>query len=147
MATKQKKLVIIDSNALLHRAWHAVPALSTKDGLMVNAVFGFTSLLLKIISELKPDYILAAFDLAGKTFRHEEYTDYKAQRVRQAQEFYDQIPLAKEVLGSFHIPVITKEGFEADDVIGTIATTVYKKKSRHPNHYRDRRPRRSTTGK
>lgn len=130
MPKTQKKLVIIDSNALLHRAWHAIPPLSTKDGLMVNAVFGFTSLLLKIISELKPDYILAAFDLAGKTFRHEEYADYKAQRVRQAQEFYDQIPLAKEVLESFHIPVITKEGFEADDVIGTIAKTVYKK---HPS--------------
>ncbi|MFA5127038.1 MAG: DNA polymerase I [Patescibacteria group bacterium] len=127
MPGKQKKLVIIDSNALLHRAWHAVPPLSTKDGLVVNAVFGFTSLLLKTISELKPDYILAAFDLAGKTFRHEEYADYKAQRIRQAQEFYDQIPLAKEVLAAFHIPVITKEGFEADDVIGTIANTVYKK--------------------
>ncbi len=127
MAKNNKKLVIIDSNALMHRAWHAIPALSTKDGLMVNAVYGFTSLLLKIITELKPDYIIAAFDLAGKTFRHHEYTDYKAQRVKQAQEFYDQIPLAKEVLEAFHIPVITKEGFEADDVIGTIAKTTYEK--------------------
>ena len=94
---------------------------------MVNAVYGFTTLLLKIIKELEPDYLLAAFDLAGKTFRHEEYTAYKAQRVKQADEFYQQIPLAQEVLAAFNIPVLTKAGFEADDVIGTIADTVYKK--------------------
>ena len=72
MPEKQKKLVVIDSNALLHRAWHAIPPLSTKEGLMVNAVYGFTTLLLRIIKEVQPDYLLAAFDLAGKTFRHEE---------------------------------------------------------------------------
>lgn len=127
MAEKQKKLVIIDSNALLHRAWHAIPPLSTKDGVLVNAVYGFTTLLLKIIKDLEPDYLLAAFDLAGKTFRHEEYKEYKAQRVKQADEFYQQIPLAKEILSAFNIPVITKEGFEADDVIGTIADNTYKK--------------------
>jgi len=127
MPEKQKKLVVIDSNALLHRAWHAIPPLSTKDGLMVNAVYGFTSLLLRIIKEVQPDYLLAAFDLAGKTFRHEEYAEYKAQRVKQADEFYNQIPLAKEVLEAFNIPVITKDGFEADDVIGTIANNTYQK--------------------
>ncbi len=125
MPEKQKKLVVIDSNALLHRAWHAIPPLSTKDGLMVNAVYGFTSLLLRIIKEVQPDYLLAAFDLAGKTFRHEEYAEYKAQRVKQADEFYNQIPLSKEVLQAFNIPVITKTGFEADDVIGTIAHDTY----------------------
>ncbi|MDQ5970259.1 MAG: polymerase, partial [Patescibacteria group bacterium] len=127
MPEKQKKLVVIDSNALLHRAWHAIPPLSTKDGLMVNAVYGFTSLLLRIIKEVQPDYLLAAFDLAGKTFRHEEYAEYKAQRVKQADEFYNQIPLSKEVLQAFNIPVITKTGFEADDVIGTIAHDTYQK--------------------
>ena len=127
MAEKQKKLVVIDSNALMHRAWHAIPPLSTKSGLMVNAVYGFTTLLLKIIKEVQPDYLLAAFDLAGKTFRHEEYTEYKAQRVKQADEFYNQIPLTQEVLKAFNIPVITKAGFEADDVIGTIAATTYNK--------------------
>lgn len=127
MPEKQKKLVIIDSNALLHRAWHAIPPLSTKDGVVVNAVYGFTSLLLKIIKELEPDYLLAAFDLAGKTFRHEEYKEYKAQRVKQADEFYQQIPLTQEVLQAFNIPVITHQGFEADDVIGTIAHDSYQK--------------------
>jgi len=72
MPKKFKKLVIIDSHALLHRAWHAIPPLTTKDGILVNAVFGYTSLLLKIIKELKPNYIIASFDLAGKTFRHKE---------------------------------------------------------------------------
>jgi len=129
MPKKLEKLIIIDGHALLHRAWHAVPPLKTKDGLMVNAVFGFTSLLMKIIKDLKPDYIVACFDLAGKTFRHEEYKDYKAQRIRQADEFYDQIPLTYEILQSFNIPIITKEGFEADDVIGTIAKQVYQNKN------------------
>ncbi|MCD4760448.1 hypothetical protein K8R42_00955, partial [bacterium] len=126
MAKKQEKLVVIDSNALLHRAWHAIPPLETKDGTVVNAVFGYTSLLLKIIKELKPDYIVASFDLAGKTFRHEQYKEYKAQRVKQADEFYQQFPLTKDVLKAFNIPILTKEGYEADDVIGTVTTQVYK---------------------
>jgi DNA polymerase I len=127
MAKKLKKLVIIDSNALLHRAWHAIPPLKTKDGTMVNAVFGYTSLLLSILKELQPEYIIASFDLAGKTFRHEEYAEYKAQRVKQADEFYDQFPLSKDVLAAFNIPILTKAGFEADDVLGTISTEAYNK--------------------
>lgn len=126
MSKKQEKLVVIDSNALLHRAWHAVPPLETKDGTVVNAVFGYTAILLRIIKELKPDYIVASFDLAGKTFRHEQYKEYKAQRVKQADEFYEQFPLAKDVLKAFNIPILTKEGYEADDVIGTVATQTYK---------------------
>ncbi|MFA6467232.1 MAG: DNA polymerase I [Patescibacteria group bacterium] len=125
MAQKLKKLVIIDSNALLHRAWHAIPPLKTKDGTMVNAVFGYTSLLLNIIKELKPEYLIASFDLAGKTFRHEEYADYKAQRVKQADEFYEQFPLSKEVLTAFNIPIMSQTGFEADDIIGTISKEAY----------------------
>ena len=102
MAKKQKKLVVIDSNALLHRAWHIMPPLTTSDGTMVNAVYGYTSLLLKIIKELKPDYMIASFDLAGKTFRHEQYEDYKAHRVKQEDEFYEQFPIAKDVLATFN---------------------------------------------
>lgn len=127
MVKKQEKLVIIDSNALLHRAWHAVPPLKNKEGITVNAVYGYTSLLLNIIKEIKPDYIIASFDLAGKTFRHEQYKEYKAQRVRQADEFYNQIPIAKDVLKAFNIPILTKEGFEADDVIGTLSVEAFKK--------------------
>ena len=127
MAKKQEKLVIIDSHALLYRAWHAVPPLKTKDGLMVNALFGYTSLVLKIIKQLKPDYVIASFDLEGKTFRHEQYEDYKAQRVKQADEFYDQIDLAYEIIEAFNIPILTKTGFEADDIIGTVTKEVYDK--------------------
>lgn len=127
MPKKLEKLVIIDSNALLHRAWHAVPPLETKDGQVVNAVFGYTSLLLNILKELDPKYIIACFDLKGKTFRHKAYAEYKAQRVKQADEFYNQIPLAYEVLQAFNIPILTKEGYEADDVIGTIAKTAFTK--------------------
>ncbi|MDP2812293.1 MAG: DNA polymerase I, partial [bacterium] len=127
MPKKQEKLLIIDSNALLHRAWHAVPPLKTKSGLLVNAVFGYTSLLLKIIQELKPEYIVATFDLAGKTFRHEKYSDYKAQRVKQADEFYNQIPLTYKILEALNIPVLTKEGYEADDVIGSLSQMAYDK--------------------
>ena len=119
------KLVIIDSHALLHRAWHAIPNLSTKNGLMVNAVFGYTSLLLKIIKELNPSHLLATFDLKEKTFRHKEYKEYKAHRVKQVAEFYNQIPFTYEVLEAFNIPILTKKGYEADDIIGSIAQQAY----------------------
>jgi len=122
-----KKLVIIDSYALLHRAWHAIPPLETKNGLLVNAVYGFSALVLNIIKTSQPDYIMAAFDLAGPTFRHEEYDNYKAQRVKQADEFYDQIPLAREVLDALKIPILSQKGFEADDILGSVATQAYKK--------------------
>ncbi|MBT7552873.1 DNA polymerase I [bacterium] len=127
MPKKKEKLIIIDSHALLHRAWHAVPPLHTKDGLMVNAVYGFTSLILNIIRETKPDYVLAAFDLPEPTFRHEKAESYKAHRVKQVDEFYDQIPLAEDVLATLKIPVLSKAGFEADDILGTIAREVYEK--------------------
>ena len=116
-----KKLVIIDSNALIHRAFHALPPLSNKEGQMTNAVYGFTTILLKTIKDLKPDYLAACFDLPGKTFRHEAYTEYKATRAKAPDELYQQIPLVKEVLQSFSIPIFEKAGFEADDLIGTIA--------------------------
>ncbi|MFA4871709.1 MAG: DNA polymerase I [Patescibacteria group bacterium] len=120
LKTKQK-FAIIDSNALIHRAFHALPPLMTKEGVLTNAVYGFTSILLKTIKDLKPDYIVATFDLAAKTFRHIEYEPYKAHRVKQPDELYAQIPLVKEVLKAFNIPIFEKEGFEADDLIGTIA--------------------------
>lgn len=116
-----KRLVLIDSNALVHRAFHALPPLSSPAGQPTNAVYGFTSLLLKMIGDLKPDYIVATFDLAGPTFRHEEYEQYKAQRVKAPDELYEQIPAVKRILTAMGIPILTKEGFEADDVIGTVS--------------------------
>ena len=119
-----KKFIIIDGNALLHRAWHAIPPLITKKGVVVNAAFGFTSILLNVIKEYQPDYLCTSFDLRGPTFRHQKFTDYKAKRVKQPDELYAQIPIIKEVLKAFSIPVYEKEGFEADDVIGTIVKSL-----------------------
>ena len=113
--------MIIDGNALVHRAFHALPPLSTKDGVLVNAVYGFTTVLMKALKELKPEYAAVAFDLKGGTFRNELYKEYKAQRIKQPQELYDQIPLIKEVVCAFGIPVVEKQGFEADDVIATLS--------------------------
>jgi DNA polymerase-1 len=116
-----KKLVLIDSNALVHRAFHALPTLNAPDGRPTNAVYGFTSVLLKMLADLKPDYIAATFDLAGPTFRHLEYEEYKAHRQKAPDELYAQIPMVKEMLRTFGIPIFEQEGYEADDVIGTIA--------------------------
>ncbi len=125
--SEKKKFLIIDGSALLHRAFHALPPLTAMGGVVVNAVYGFTSVLLKILKELKPDYAAVTFDLAAPTFRHKEFKEYKAKRVKQPQELYDQIPLIEEVLDSFKIPVFAKEGFEADDVIATLCKQVEEK--------------------
>lgn len=117
-----KTLVLIDGNALIHRAYHALPPLKTKKGQLVNAVYGFVSILFKVIGELKPDYLVATFDLAGPTFRDLEYKEYKAKRIKPAQELYDQIPLIKEIVSALGVPIYEKKGFEADDIIGTIVS-------------------------
>lgn len=116
-----KKLILIDGNAIIHRAYHALPPLSTKKGELVNAVYGFASTLLSVIEKFKPDYIAASFDLAGPTFRHEKFENYKANRVKADDELYAQIPRVKEVVQAFNIPIYEKAGYEADDIIGTIA--------------------------
>ena len=118
---KREKFIIIDGNALIHRSFHALPPLTTTKGEQVNAVYGFASVLLKVIKELKPDYIAATFDLAVPTFRHKEYEQYKATRVKAPQELYDQIPRVKDLVRAFNIPIYEQEGFEADDVIGTVS--------------------------
>lgn len=119
MPTKQK-LLIIDGNALIHRSFHAIPPLNNAKGEPVNAVFGFATTLLKAWKELKPTHIAATFDLRGLTFRHEEYKDYKATRVAAADELYAQIPTVKDMVRAFDIPIYELQGFEADDMIGTI---------------------------
>jgi DNA polymerase I len=118
---KKDVLVLIDGNALIHRGFHALPPLTTKDGELVNAVFGFTTTLLKVLSEIKPKYIAVTFDKKKKTFRHEKYKEYKAKRIKAPQELYDQIPLVKQIVEAFNIPIFEKDGFEADDLIGTLA--------------------------
>jgi len=121
MTATKEKFIIIDGNALLHRAWHALPmTLTTKSGEIVNAVYGFTMILLKVLKDLKPDYLAVTFDLKAPTFRHKEYKEYKATRIKQPDELYAQIPKVKEVVRAFNLPIYEKEGFEADDVIATL---------------------------
>lgn len=115
------KLVLIDGNAIIHRAYHALPkTMTNRKGQPTNAVYGFTTTLIKVLEDLKPEYIAASFDLAGPTFRHEHYKEYKATRVKSDQELYDQIPKVKEIVETMHIPIYEKAGFEADDCIGTV---------------------------
>ncbi len=117
-----KRLLIIDSNALVHRGYHALPpSLTTPKGEPINAVYGFTAVLLKVLKELKPEYVVATFDLAKPTFRHKQYEEYKANRPRTPDELIKQFPIVKKVVKAFNIPIFQKEGFEADDLIGTIA--------------------------
>ncbi|MCX6778621.1 MAG: hypothetical protein NTU97_00100, partial [Candidatus Magasanikbacteria bacterium] len=115
------KFIIIDGNAIVHRAFHAIPPMTNKDGLVLNAVYGFTSIFLRTIKELQPDYLAVAFDLKAPTFRHKEYKEYKAGRVKQPQELYDQMVLVKDLLKAMQVPVLECEGFEADDIIATVA--------------------------
>jgi DNA polymerase-1 len=124
---KQNRYMLIDGNALIHRGYHAIPALSTKSGEQTNAVYGFSLILLKAMADIKPTHIACTFDLAGPTFRHEQYKEYKATRVKADQELYDQIPRVKEVVRALNIPIFEKQGFEADDCLGTLAKTLHKK--------------------
>jgi DNA polymerase-1 len=119
---KHRTIALIDGNSLLYRAFFALPAsIATSDGRPTNAVYGFTSMLLRLMREEKPDAIAVAFDMPGKTFRHEAYEHYKAQRPKTPDELASQIPIATALLEAMAIPVITKEGYEADDVLGTLA--------------------------
>jgi DNA polymerase-1 len=124
---QNKKFVVIDSNSIIHRAFHALPPLSKKDGIIVNAVYGFLLVFFKVVREFNPSYIVATFDFPAKTFRHEEFKEYKATRKKAPDELYNQMPIVKDFLRVFGVPVFEKEGFEADDLIGTITTMASKK--------------------
>jgi DNA polymerase-1 len=117
---KRQKLAIIDAHALIHRAYHALPPMSTEDGVPTNAVYGFTSMLIKMLATIKPTHVIAAFDMKGPTFRHEEYADYKAHRKELENNLIVQFDIVREVVRAFDIPILEKKGFEADDIIGTI---------------------------
>lgn len=127
MPKNTERFMLVDGNALIHRGFHAVPFLTTKEGEPTNAVYGFAMILLKAIKDLKPTHIACAFDLAGPTFRHERYADYKGTRVKAAQELYDQIPRIKELVKVLNIPIFEVPGFEADDVLGTLSHHICEK--------------------
>lgn len=114
------KLLLFDGNALVHRAYHALPPLSSPDGRLVNAVYGFMVSLLSAIALHEPTYVAVAFDVAGKTFRNELYPEYKATRQKADQALYDQIPIIQKLLQDMNVPIYGIVGFEADDVLATI---------------------------
>jgi len=125
MSQSKQKLLIIDGNALIHRSFHALPTtMKTKTGEITNAVYGFTMVLLKALKEFKPEYVVLTLDKKGPTFRHEEYKEYKAKRVKAPDELYAQIGRVKGVASAFNIPIFEQQGYEADDLIGTISKQV-----------------------
>src|SRR5260370_349608 len=121
-ATKRQKLMIVDGHAMIHRAFHAVPEdLATSKGEVVNATFGFTSILIKELADIKPEYVAVAFDRPRPTFRHVEYPAYKAQRPSLPDIMRPQFGRIREIVESLGIPIKEKDGYEADDVIGTLS--------------------------
>ena len=118
------KLVLIDGNSILNRAFYGILSnrmLTTPDGKYTNAVYGFLSILFKVMDELNPKYIAVAFDLKAPTARHKLYEGYKATRQGMPNELAEQMPILKDILEIMHITVIEKEGYEADDILGTLA--------------------------
>lgn len=117
----RKRLVLIDGHAILHRAYHALPPLTTRSGELVNAVYGFATMLFRILNELQPKYLAVAFDTSKPNFRHMEYVGYQAQRPKTDSELAGQIEKVQELVRAFDIPIFSVEGYEADDVLGTLA--------------------------
>ncbi|MDF2538262.1 MAG: polA [Herbinix sp.] len=126
----EKKIVLIDGHSILNRAFYGLPDLTTAKGEHTNAVLGFINIMFKILEEEKPDYLAVAFDTSHPTFRHEMFTEYKGTRKGMPEELREQVPVMKEVLKAMNITVLEKPGFEADDVLGTLATQAEKSGNR-----------------
>ena len=126
---KTKKLILFDAHAIIHRAYHALPDFSTASGEPTGALYGLSTMLIKIIGDLKPDYLVACFDLPGPTHRHEVYETYKAGRAKTDDNLVLQLERAKDVFTAFGIPIYSHPGFEADDIIGTIVYDLKKDKN------------------
>ena len=116
-----EKIVLIDGHSILNRAFYGIPELTNSEGLHTNAVYGFLNILFKILDEEKAQYLAVAFDLKAPTFRHKMYAEYKGTRKAMPEELREQVPLMKEVLSAMGVPLLMKEGYEADDLLGTIA--------------------------
>ena len=114
------KLLILDGNSVINRAYYGVKPLTTRDGLFTHAIYGFLNILDRMEKEEQPEAICVAFDLKGPTFRHLRYDGYKATRHGMPEELAAQMPIMKEVLAAMNIPIYTAEGWEADDIIGTV---------------------------
>lgn len=121
MPDDQPKLLILDAHALIHRSFHAIPALNAPDGRPVNAVYGFASTVLAVLDTFRPKYLAVAFDEPGETFRDKAYADYKATRAATPDELKSQFPMVRELVATLGIPLFAVQGYEADDLIGTLA--------------------------
>lgn len=127
-----KKIVLIDGHSILFRAFYGLPDLTTSKGEHTNAVLGFLNILYKIIDEEKPQYLAVAFDTHHPTFRHDIFAEYKGTRKPMPEELREQVPIMKEVLKAMNVVVIEKPGFEADDILGTLATRAEKEDIMYP---------------
>ena len=116
-----KKLILVDGNAILHRAYHALPPLTNKNGIVVNAVYGFFSMFLKILEDQKPEFIVVCFDKKAPTFRKELYVGYQAKRPKMSEDLVPQIKFVHDILKKAKIEIFEIDGYEADDLIGTIS--------------------------
>jgi len=116
-----EKLLIIDGNSIINRAFYGIKLLTTKDGMYTNGIYGFLNIMIKHMEEMEPEYVAVAFDLKAPTFRHKMYDKYKAQRKGMPPELALQMPVLKEILGAMNITILEKEGYEADDIIGTVS--------------------------
>ncbi|MCJ7790487.1 MAG: DNA polymerase I, partial [Candidatus Atribacteria bacterium] len=123
----RKKFILVDGHGILYRTFYALPQLTTSYGQIVNAVYGFTMILSRLLEEEKPEYMMIVFDTPVPTFRHKEFKEYKANRKKMPDELINQIPLIKEIINNYNIPIYSKEGYEADDIIGTIAKEAEKR--------------------
>ena len=115
-----EKIVLIDGHSILNRAFYGLPMLTNSEGKHTNAVYGFLNIMFKVLEEEQADYVAVAFDLHAPTFRHKMYEAYKGTRKPMPEELREQVPLMKEMLGAMHIPVMSLEGYEADDILGTV---------------------------
>ena len=113
--------LVLDGNSILNRAFYGIKVLTTRDGIYTNAIYGFLNILIKLEHDLNPDCVAVAFDLKAKTFRHKMYDGYKAGRKSMPEELAQQMPVLKQLLKDMGYVLVEKEGFEADDILGTIA--------------------------
>lgn len=125
----KNKIVLLDAHAIIHRAYHALPDFTTRSGIPTGGLYGTFSILLKIIKELKPDFLIACYDVPQPTFRHEVYDDYKKGRKKPDKALVQQIIKSKDIFKAFNIPILEKAGFEADDILGTVAEVLKKDKN------------------
>ena len=116
-----KKIVLIDGHSILNRAFYGLPVLSNSKGVPTNAIYGFLNIMFKILEEEKPEYLTVAFDVHAPTFRHKMFADYKGTRKPMPEELRTQVPLIKEMLQAMGIRIVEQAGYEADDILGTIA--------------------------